>query len=121
MEFLRSREFRIFLAATLAAALLALVITIVVVAAGGRRPSAELPEVPAAAPEPRQRVDPESVLLPESWSMPRLSEPVYYRAPGQQWTYGRIEPFWIPPESVRYETVKKKSDDAVRAFLEPLP
>jgi hypothetical protein len=120
MEFLRSRAFKIYLAATLAVSLLAVLIALVV---GFSRRQEAPPTVPARPVEAESPfpLEPESLLLPSSWSSPRPVEPLFYRRPGRPWTYTRIEPFWTSPALIEYESLREKNDRAVRDFLEPLP
>jgi hypothetical protein len=121
MEFLRSREFRLFIVISLGVLLLALLITIPAALIGRRRNAEPLPVSRTAAQPAAPVVKPESMLLPEVWNSPRPVEPVFFRKPIEGWNYSRIEPFWISPEMIRYETLKKESDRAVWEYLEPLP
>jgi hypothetical protein len=121
MEFLRSREFRLFIVISLGVLLLALLITIPAALIGRRRNAEPLPVSRTAAQPAAPVVKPESMLLPEVWNSPRPVEPVFFRKPIEGWNYSRIEPFWISPEMIRYETMQKESDRAVWEYLEPLP
>jgi hypothetical protein len=121
MEFLRSREFRLFVVISLGVLLLALLVAIPAAFIGRRRNPDPVPVSRAASPAAPPMVKPESLLLPESWNSPARLDFVYYRKPVDGWNYSRIEPFWVSPEMICYETMKKESDRAVWNYLEPLP
>lgn len=119
-EFLHSRAFRIYLAISLGAALLAFLIALIVGLSLRPEPR-QLPREDLLADGSGLCCDPESIILPEAWSLPVEIAPLLSREYGQSWSYERIRPFWYAPEELEYRSLREECDEAVRVYLDSLP
>lgn len=127
MAFLTARELKLYLMGVGFLTLIALLVTalIMLLGGGGDTRSSEDAEATRVTREAE-------VFATEDRLVSRMEVPAEYRSLfeadwkpfreiHESWSRAQIAPYWIEPEKIVEQQLKKESDEAVESFLEELP
>ncbi len=132
MAFLTAREIKLYLMIVALVTLLAVFVTALIILlggrgdgeGGGRRPERVEAYKPDSATEDPLRTKPilsGRMKVPEDFKALFEAEWKPFRQLQRRWTKPQIEAYWIDPQKIIEEELRKESEKAVSSFFEELP
>ncbi len=132
MAFLTAREIKLYFSIVALVTLVAVFVTVLIILLGGREGRSGDGRRPEQVNTYRSESGIEDTLSTEPMLGGRMKVPEEFKALFEaewkpfrhihdRWTQQQIEAYWIDPEKIIEEELRKESDEAVRSFLEELP